>query len=66
MTFVYDICPNEQCSAVFRGEHRGYTECPKCKEKRFSGVSGKAAKQLYYLPVSDWLYAAWADPDIAR
>ena len=66
VTYVYDICPNDLCSAVFRGEHRDHTECPRCKGKRYKETTSKAAKQLYYLPVSDWLGAAWADPDIAR
>lgn len=65
ITHVYEICGNHKCSALFRGEHRECTECPGCGTSRFT-AEGKAKKKLYYLLISDWLAAAWADPDIAR
>ena len=50
---------------VYRGEHSHLTECPRCNEGRFHQKTGMPRK-MYYLPVSEWLGAAWADPDIAR
>ena len=65
MTYVYDICHADSCSAVYRGEHRDCLYCPRCGKSRFQEKSGKA-KHLHYLPVNGWLGAAWADPDIKR
>ena len=64
-TFVYHICPNQDCAAVFRAEHRADHQCPKCGADRYTRA-GTPRKKLYYLPVRDWFAFAWADPDIAR
>ena len=64
-TYVYDICGEDDCAAVFRGEHRNCTHCPRCNSSRFTGNKA-SKKKLYYLPVGQWLTAAWANPDIAR
>ena len=65
MTYIYDICQKKECSMVYRGEHRHLTECPRCNQSRYHVKTGKPRK-MYYLPVGEWLEAAWADPDIVR
>jgi hypothetical protein len=64
-TYVYDICANKECAAVFRCEHKDCTHCPKCNTSRFT-EDKRVRKKLYYLPIGQWLVAAWANPDIAR
>ena len=64
-TYVYDICGNKDCAAVFRCEHKDCTHCPKCSTSRYNEKK-VSRKKLYYLSIGQWLSAAWADPDIAR
>ena len=53
--FAYDICSSSKCSMVYRGDQRDLDACPLCATARYSPKTGKALKQLYYLPVADWL-----------
>ena len=64
-TYIYDICPAEDCAAVFRGEFRSHKQCPRCNADRFDS-RGKALKKLYYLSISDWIQKLLKDPDMAR
>jgi hypothetical protein len=64
-TYIYDICPTEDCAAVFRGEFRLHTKCPRCDADRLD-KNGKALKKLYYLSISDWIQKMLKDPDMAR
>lgn len=64
-TYIYDICPGEECAAVFRGEFRLHTHCPRCGADRWDS-KGKPLKKLYYLSISDWIQKLLKDPDMAR
>ncbi|CAL8470203.1 g9745 [Coccomyxa elongata] len=69
-TYVYDVCPGTKknpCNVIYRGEHRTCHHCPRpgCNQARYNKHK-KGRKLLYYLPISDWLKAAWADADISR
>ena len=64
-TYIYDICPKEDCAAVFRGEFKLLTQCPRCGTDRWD-CRGKPLKQLYYLSISDWIQKLLKDPDMAR
>lgn len=64
-TYMYDICPSEDCAAVFRGEFKGEDVCPRCGAARWDS-KGKPLKKLYYLSISDWIQKLLKDPDMAR
>jgi hypothetical protein len=64
-TYIYDICPQPNCSVVFRREISTEQNCPKCKTPRFDD-NGNACKRLYYLGVADWLHSTMQNPDIVR
>ena len=64
--YLYDICGNAECAAVFRGEFADLDVCPRCGDARYAEQTHKAKKKLIYFSVADWLKGLFANEYLAR
>ena len=64
--YMHDICGNDECACVFRGDFADLDMCPRCRQPRSVERTHKARKKLIYFSVVDWPKGLFANEYLAR